>query len=333
MAIASSMAFPEISGAQIAHRLSGQDIDLRTIRIVDAIGETGSVTGAARALGISQPAVSQHLARIESKFGIRLVQRRGRITVLTEAGRALTAVAPRIEQALDDAAQDLLGLASAQTGSIALAAFPSASSTIVPTLLSDLRRIRPGLAIGYTEAEPADALRLLEDREADAAIVCTYPGDELLGALESPRVAATQLYRDELLLVFPSDHPLASEPMVDLDALEDDEWIVGCPKCRGYALSACAEAGFRPRIAYETDNFLAVLNLVARGLGVAVLPRLSISAAIIPAGATVTSVTPPASRTIYFATSEDGLRNPAVRALARALRTIDGAAWNLTRVS
>ena len=59
-------------------------------------------------------------------------------------------------------------------------------------------------------------------------------------------------------------------------ALADENWIAGCPRCRGHLLELCGRAGFEPRIGFETDNFVAVEGLVAQGIGVATLPRMAV---------------------------------------------------------
>jgi molybdate transport repressor ModE-like protein len=154
-----------------------QRLDLQSVRIVRAIAETGSITGAARALGYSQPAISQHLQRTEARLGLALVARVGRSVRLTEAGTVLARHALTITSAFDAAEGDLADLAGLRTGTVRLAAFPTASSTIVPRLLAALAAGHPGITVTYIEAQPPEAVQLLRDGGVDLAITFSYPGD------------------------------------------------------------------------------------------------------------------------------------------------------------
>jgi DNA-binding transcriptional LysR family regulator len=123
--------------------------------------------------------------------------------------------------------------------------------------------------------------------------------------------------------VLPDGHPAASGDHIDVAALADENWIAGCPRCRGHLLELCGRAGFEPRIGFETDNFVAVEGLVAQGIGVATLPRMAVESFPLLPGI-VTSPLPSAeARTIHVVTAHGAERVPAVRmtldALARVL--------------
>lgn len=308
------------------------DIDLQSLRIVRAIAETGSITGASRALGYSQPAISQHLQRAEARLGMPLITRAGRSVRLSEAGLVLSRHAPEVTAALAAVAEELGELASMKSGRVRLVAFPSASSTVVPRLLSRLRETKPGISISYQEAEPPEAAAMLRDGQCDLAITFSYPGDGFDAEREGLHgFTIAPLYIDPLFLILPADHPLADERVVDLISLEDDQWIAGCPRCRGNLLAACHEVGFSPSISYETDNFVAVLGMVASGLGVALLPRLALGTAALPTGAVVRRANPASHRVIHLVTTPEANRTPALAATIATMAGIDGSEWKLMR--
>src|ERR1700709_1177073 len=145
------------------------DLDLHSIRIVRAIAETGSITAAARELGFSQPAISQHLQRTEARLGVPLVIRAGRGIRLTEAGQLLARHAVTIASALDAASGDLAELAGMRTGTASIAALATAPSTIIPRLLRTMAERHPGILLTYVEAEPPEALAMLRDGSIDLA--------------------------------------------------------------------------------------------------------------------------------------------------------------------
>lgn len=206
------------------------DLDLRTIRIVDAIHRAGSLTGASALLGLSQPAISQHVQRAERRTALSLVERHGRSVRLTDAGRVVAESAGGILQAVDATRRRVHDVRGAGARRVVLAGFPSASATLLPGVVAVLRRTHPGFQLGYTEAEPADAIGLIGAGTADLAIIATYPGDERTAP---PGMTVLPLFLDEMLLVLPADHPLAGQRTVDPADLEDDDWIAGCPSCRG----------------------------------------------------------------------------------------------------
>jgi molybdate transport repressor ModE-like protein len=126
------------------------DLDSHALRIVRAVADHGSITRAAQVLGYSQPAISQHLKRLEARLGMPVVTRAGRGVRLTEAGRVLARHAGTVTTALDAAAGELADLQGLRTGRVRLAAFPSASSTLVPRLLGMMGSTHPGVHVTYT---------------------------------------------------------------------------------------------------------------------------------------------------------------------------------------
>ncbi|QNO38626.1 LysR family transcriptional regulator [Protaetiibacter sp. SSC-01] len=308
------------------------DLDLQSVRIVRAIAEHGSISRAARALGYSQPAVSQHLRRAEQRLGVPLVVRAGRGVRLTEPGMVLARHAQSIGQALDAARGELAEIVGLRTGTVRLAAFPTASSTIVPRLLRGLRERHPGLTVSYVEAEPPEALGMLRDGLVDLAITFAYPGDRADPHRESEGPVETELlYTEPVVIALPESHPLALDGgPVELARLGGERWIAGCPLCRGHLLAACEAVGVEPEIELETDNAIAVLNLVASGLGVALLPRLALATAVPPEGAAVRATSPSSDRSIQVVAQHGSRRVPSIAAVLDVVAALDGRDWGLT---
>ncbi|GIT79438.1 LysR family transcriptional regulator [Leifsonia sp. LS1] len=309
------------------------DLDSHSLRVVRAIADEGSITRAAEALGYSQPAVSQHLRKLEARIGLPVVARAGRGVRLTEAGRVLARHALAVTTALDAAAGELDDLRGLRTGRVRLAGFPSASSSLVPRLLSTMEARHPGVRITYLEAEPPEAVAAVRAQTADLAITFGYPGDRVDPHRESARgLAVAPLWRDEMLLALPSGHPLAVRERVDLADLADEAWIGGCPRCRGHLLELAAGRGYEPRIAYETDNFVAVLRMVAEGMGVALLPGLAVGSAGEQAGVVLRSTGNRDHRTINLVGAAGADVVPAISATAEAIAGLEVGEWRLASV-
>ena len=95
-------------------------------------------------------------------------------------------------------------------------------------------------------------------------------------------------------------------------------------------MAVCEVAGFDPVISFETDNASAVLNIVANGLGVAMLPRLALATTAMPAGAVTRPHTPKSTRSVHVVSNQGAERVPSIAATMSRLRTLDGADWGLT---
>ena len=308
------------------------DLDLHSIRIVRAIAEHGTISAAARALGFSQPAISQHLRRAESRLGVPLVVRAGRGVRLTEPGQVIARHAIAITSALDAANGDLAELVGLAAGTVRVAAFPTASSTLVPRLLQRMRDRHPGISVSYVEAEPPEAIGMLRDGLVDLAITFAYPGDRSDPHRDGDAsLDAVPLFTEHVVLALPESHALAVGDSVELALLADERWIAGCPLCRGHLLAACDAVGVTPQIELETDNAIAVLNLVASGLGVALLPRLALATAPVPPGAAVRSTVPSSDRSIQVVVQAGSRRVPSIAATLEVIQALEGGQWGLSR--
>ena len=293
-------------------------LDATRLRVLVAVARSGSVTAAAQALNYAQPSISHHIARLEAETGAKLMERAGRGVRLTDAGRLLAERAEEILGRLDSAEAELAAHIGLRQGRVRLVAFGSALGTIVPAAAALLQTERPDTNVMLTEAEPADALRMLRAGLADVALIFRYrqwpadpgaadpgaahtgvvdsgavdpgaadpgpagPGASESGTAEGPPAEAEGL-RSRLVL----DEPVylirpgrdSRADYADLADYAEQHWIAGCDSCRRFLLERCAAAGFSPNIAFTTDDYVASQALVAAGLGVTMLPGLALRAA------------------------------------------------------
>ena len=308
-----------------ARTVQGMPIDVDLLRLLRAVQDEGSISAAARRLGISQPAASQQLRRAERAIGTALVERTGRTSRPTDPGRVLARHAVAVENLLAAAEREVLAVAGLAAGTVRLVAFPSASARLVPRALARLRRGFPGLRVALAEMEPPGSLDLL--RRGDADVVVTF--DHVVAGHSVPTdldgLSVVALLDDEVRVAVPATRPWARASTVRMAELGDEEWIAGCPRCRGHLVDLAAAAGFVPRIRYETDDYVAVLGLVAEDLGVALVPSLAQGPRDVPGVATV-SLDPVARRRVVAVTTPDLARVPGVAAVLDALRLTAEAA-------
>ena len=291
----------------------GGPLDVTSLRIIRAIADAGTITGAAAAIGYSQPAVSQHVRRLERRLGTALLERSGRGVRLTEAGLVIARHGAVVGAALEAASAEVAALAGLRSGRVRLTAFPSSSATLVPAALAALRADHPDLTVTLTEAEPPESIVRVCDGGSDLAIAFAYPGTDLgRGEADLAGLVTRHLLDDPPVLALPVGHRLASRRELHLRDLAGETWIAGCPRCRGHLLQAGAACGFTPEIAYATDDYVAVLGFVAAGLGVALLPGLVRATAQRHPGVAVRAALGSSSRTVHAVTTPDLLRVPAV---------------------
>ncbi|MFF3751165.1 LysR family transcriptional regulator [Streptomyces sp. NPDC002018] len=284
-------------------------IEARHLRVLRTVAATGSFSAAARELGCTQPAVSQQMKALESSAGTPLIVRTGRETRLTEAGEVLVRHATGILAGLTAAEEEMAAIAGLRAGRVRLVSFPSGSSTLVPAALAALRAAHPGTRVSLVEAEPPASAAMLRDGDCDVALAFRYGGS----ATEWDDLVVRPLLVDRLVGVVPEGHRLADAGTVAVGALADESWIAGCPRCREQLVGACEESGFTPRIDFATDDYPAVIGLVAAGLGVAMLPELALEA-VRPKGVRTLTVEPSVHREIVALTLPDLARVPAVAA-------------------
>ena len=279
-------------------------LDVTRLRVLVAVARHGSVTGAAHALNYAQPSVSHHLSRLEAETGTKLVQRAGRGIRLTDAGRLLAELATEVIGRLDAAENELAVFNGLRAGRLRLAAFPSALGTIVPTAAAIMHEQHPTVDLRLTEAEPPEAVRMLRAGYVDVALIFRHetddggprrdatlvadPADDPVGA-DRDDLREQVLLSEAVHLIMPDTAVIGGEPPLaeavtelwpaDLARLSGQRGIAGCDRCRSHLLRQCATAGFTPRIAFTTDDFVAAQALVTAGLGVTLLPGLALRAA------------------------------------------------------
>jgi DNA-binding transcriptional LysR family regulator len=298
-------------------------LDLRRLRLLKEFAERGTITATAAALGYTPSAVSQQLAALEREAGTALLDRTARSAELTDAGHRLAAHAESILAAVEEAEADLSVQAREPSGRVSVAAFPTAAAAFAPALARSLRA-HPGLTLLLRQTPRVEGLRQVSSAEVDVALV-----DDWSGGLAGAKPALLRFYplvRDPLVLVVPRGHRLAdpAEP-VDLRQLrETSRWMAapaGEPS-RQAVDRLLAGAGGAPPVPWEFEGLGTILSLVARGIGIAAVPRLALAAG---EARVVVRELPEGSpaREVYAVARAASVRRPSVAVILTALH--DGA--------
>ncbi|MFI1993474.1 LysR substrate-binding domain-containing protein [Actinoplanes sp. NPDC020271] len=285
------------------------------LRLLVALADTGSIAGAAQATGGSAAAASQQLARLERESRAQLLERSARSVRLTAAGELLVGRARRILADLEAAEQDVAAAGSAGGGRLRVGSFATAAHRFVVPVLGTLRRRHPALRLSFAELEPEDALPAVRAGELDVAVTHRY---HPLAAPETGGLRRVSLYTDPMLLAVPAG---TADGPADLGGFRGVDWVATYPDRGFQAVTEMTArlAGFEPRIVGRAAGYPVLLDLVAAGLGVGLVPR---SAATPRAGITLLEITAPAGlhRVVELATrAADG--SPAIAEFRRELRS------------
>lgn len=249
-------------------------VDTAWLEVFRQIARAGSFTAAAKSLRYTQSAVSRQVTALESEVGARLFDRQARGVQLTESGKFLLAHAEAVLDRLDIAKRDLTALRDLHVGRLRLGSFPTAGVSLLPQAVAAFRAAHPQVAISHRDGLAAALTQALVADELDVATVNGYP--EQVAELESVRLYP--LLDEPLLVALPAGHRMSERESVHIGELEDDDWIAGSAMPEGTLLRAALQSGFRPRIAYVVQDWIAKLGFVAAGLGVTVVPALAVAA-------------------------------------------------------
>ncbi|GAB3000192.1 LysR family transcriptional regulator [Amycolatopsis acidiphila] len=254
-------------------------MDIGRLRVLREFADRGSVTSAARALHCTPSAVSQQLRALQAEVGLALTEPAGRGLRLTDAGRALVARADEVLAALGRAEAELDTYRSEPRGRVRLAIFPSAALMLLPGLLHRLAEF-PALDVEVRDVDmtPPEVPSLI----ADFDIVVTHR-DEQADPFPADRLGVVHLLREPLDVALPPGHRLAGQDRVELTALAGESWIgvnVGFP-VDDVLRSLAVRTGVRPRPVHRVNDFRVIEALVAAGHGIALLPRYTMSPAVL----------------------------------------------------
>jgi DNA-binding transcriptional LysR family regulator len=304
-------------------------LDTRRLRVLVQVARQGSFSAAADTLGYTQPAVSRQIATLEAEVGAQLVRRVPQGAVLTDAGRLLVDRAETILANLASAEEELRQLAGLGGGRLRLASFASAASSIMPIAIAQFRERHPAVELEVVMADPIDSLPRLKSGELDFAL-----SHQALDETEDIRAGIdfVHLFDDPMYVVMPAGHRLAETAKLDLSAFADEPWMLAttdtCPDSRLF-LRACHAAGFEPQIAFQNDDYPAIIGFVAAGVGVALIPDM-VTRNIRDDVVVRVLDPPPPARPIFAALPADYC-SPAAQAMLETLQDVAGG-WVEGRV-
>ena len=260
---------------------------LEQLRIFVAVAEREHLTQGARALNLTQSAVSSAIAALEARYATRLFDRIGRRIALTEAGRLFLTEARAVlarAAAAEAVLSDLSGLAR---GSLALMASQTVANYWLPPLIQQFRHAHPGIAITLSIGNTETVSAAIHDGAADLGFI--------EGEIDDPALAITAVAEDELVIIVQTGHPWTGAPPIP-SALKQAAWVLREPGSGTRAMfeAALPRLGLVPAdltVALELPSNEAICAAVAAGAGATAISRL-VAANAIAAGRLATVALP-----------------------------------------
>ncbi|MHC8392726.1 LysR family transcriptional regulator [Pseudomonas sp. LB3P93] len=244
--------------------------DLTDLRLYLNILDTGNITAGAARSHLSLAAASARIRSMESSLGIEFLDRGRRGVTPTPAGNALAKHARALLQQAERMQQDLAEYAKGVKGQVRLLCNTTAITEYLPELLADFLREHRNLDIDLQELPSARITHALRQGAADLGIVSD--------AVDTDDLQTRPFRDDPLVLILPSDHPLAEQPSLTFaDTLSHDYVALGASSALAIHLEEQAlHIGQRMAIRIRADGFDGVIRMVARGAGLAIVPRMAI---------------------------------------------------------
>jgi DNA-binding transcriptional LysR family regulator len=285
-------------------------VDVRSLRWFLAIADGATVSQTATASHTSQPAVTRALHGLAAEFGVPLTERVGRRLRLTFAGEILAGHARTMLRAYESARREIAEANNPDAGTVRLGFLSPLGTWLLPQLLATFNRDHPAVSFELRHDGASRIRQALLEGDLDL-LISTDP--------HSPGACWEPLFAEELVVVLPSAHRLASRQRISITELARERWVLLPP---GYGLrrraeEICRAAGFEPIVGFEGHDLATLHALIGAGSGVGLFPTNP------QPGAEARSIplSPPATRTVGLATIRDRTRPRSAEAFAALVRT------------
>ncbi|MFK7767605.1 MAG: LysR family transcriptional regulator [Mariniblastus sp.] len=242
-------------------------MDLGQLRYFSKIVEHRSFTRAAQDCSVSQPALSQQIAKLEKELGQPLFERQGRSIRLTPAGQVLQTQADKILQLVDDAKRQITD--DGQTGRICVSAIPTVAPYLLPNILTSVGSQFPRASFVICEDPTQALLKRCSNGDVDVGLVALPASAKYLNI--------EPLFEEELLLALPAAHPLCSRARITTKDLVKEPFILlGDTHCLLDTIETfCNRRNFQPITTSRIEQLTTVQHLVALGHGLSFVPKIA----------------------------------------------------------
>ena len=249
-------------------------MELRHLRYFCSVADAGSFSKAARALYVSQSAISEQVADLEREMGVTLFHRAGRSTLLTAAGEVFLEEARAVLAASQRAVERAQGAERGEIGTLRIGFFAGGIGANFTKTVRRFRRQYPGVRLSLVEMTPTQQWQALVEGRIDLGFT------RRLEPQYFEELSSETIRQDEVMAVLPKNHPLAlatrGAAPVNLRDLAGEQFVLSSretsPALFDKVIELCSEAGFSPRIGSICTVWSSVVLMVQAGEGVSLLP-------------------------------------------------------------
>ncbi|QHN04899.1 LysR family transcriptional regulator [Granulicella sp. WH15] len=289
-------------------------MELRHLRYFLAVADELSFRGAAEKLHVAQPSLSSQIRLLEEEMEVRLLERDTHRVTLTPAGRSFLESCRRTLRAVDDDTRTAQSIARGEAGRISIGFVASLGLGLLPGILREYSRQFPKIELEINEMDSTQQIKALQEHRLDLGLIGLGLSSDEMSDLRMATVVEEKLYA-----AVPQDHPLAkaarrSSRPLPLARLANESFFFGArssaPVFNPWLVVLCHEAGFQPHIRQEAGQPITVLNYVAAGLGVTILPAQFCRLQMV--GVTFIPLAAPVPSYRYSAAWSANNRHPAV---------------------
>jgi len=246
-------------------------VELRQIEYFIEVAKREHVTEASHHLHIAQSAISRQIVNLESELGVSLFIREGRSVKLTPIGKIFMEHMQHAMLGIEKAKREIEEFLDPERGTVSVG-FPSSLAPFtLPNVISEFRERHPHVKFHLRQGSYRHLIDSVIKGEIDLALLGPVPKNE-------KQVKGDILFLENIYALLPSNHSLANQSSILLDQLRDDSFVL-YPQgfiLREIVVVACRQFGFEPKISFEGDDIDTIKGLVAAGLGVSLLPEITL---------------------------------------------------------
>ena len=277
-----------------------ENLELRQIQYFIEVAKREHMTEAAEALHVAQSAVSRQIVNLESELGVDLFIRDGRTIRLTQIGQMFLKKMEQAMDVIDQAKREITQYLDPEKGTVRIG-FPSSLATyMLPTAISAFRNRHPDVTFHLYQDSYHNLIDNVTRGDIDIALLGPVSTNEL-------KVKSEVLFVEDIIALLPMNHPLAGRKTIRLDDLRNAPFILSP---QGYVLrevvwDACKQHGFEPTVSFEGKDIDAIKGLVSAGLGVALLPEITLYDSLPRSTVKIPIIEPNVTRTVGMIVPED----------------------------
>ncbi len=246
-------------------------LEFRQIKYFIEVARREHVTDAAQALHVAQSAVSRQIFKLESELGVDLFIRKGRNVKLTSIGKIFLDHMEKALNVIEDAKQVVKEYTDPKRGTIHVGFSSSLATYILPTAISAFRKEYPDVNFELNQRSYYGLKDAIHKGDVNIALIAPVPTNE-------EKTDGTILFTERIVALLPIGHPYAQEKTLNLNQLRDDTFVL-FPQ--GFVLrdmieKDCQHLGFKPKVSFEGEDIDAIKGLVSAGLGITIIPEITL---------------------------------------------------------